>query len=179
MGEFKRLDRKLSYQGKILKVYTDHVEVNGLESDWDFIHHNGGAAVVPVTDEGKILLVRQWRNALDRYTLEIPAGARNSAEESGKVCVARELEEETGYRSENIEWLVTIRSWPAFVDEQVEIFVATDLIPSKQMFDEEEAIELEEHTIGELKEMIFRGEIQDSKTVAGLLAYAVRFKNKE
>lgn len=179
MGEFKRLDRKLSYQGKILKVYTDHVEVNGLESDWDFIHHNGGAAVVPVTDEGKILLVRQWRNALDRYTLEIPAGARNSAEESGKVCVARELEEETGYRSENIEWLVTIRSWPAFVDEQVEIFVATDLIPSKQMFDEEEAIELEEHTIEELKEMIFRGEIQDSKTVAGLLAYVVRFENKE
>jgi ADP-ribose pyrophosphatase len=73
---------------------------------------------------------------------------------------------------------VTIRSWPAFVDEQVEIFVARDLIPSKQMFDEEEAIELEEHTIEELKEMIFRGEIQDSKTVAGLLAYAVRFKNK-
>ncbi len=179
MSEFKRLDRKLSYQGKILKVYTDHVEVNGLESDWDFIHHNGGAAVVPVTNEGKILMVRQWRNALDRYTLEIPAGARNFAEESGKSCVARELEEETGYRSDNIEWLVTIHSWPAFVDEDVEIFVARDLIPSKQKFDDEESIELEEYTMEELKEMIFSGEIQDSKTVAGLLAYAVQFKNKE
>ena len=179
MGEFKRLDRKLSYEGKILKVYTDHVQVNGLESDWDFIHHNGGAAVVPVTNEGKILLVRQWRNALDRYTLEIPAGARNFAAESGEVCVARELEEETGYRSDNIEWLVTIHSWPAFVDEDVEIFVARDLIPSKQEFDEEESIELEEYTIEELKEMIFQGEIQDSKTVAGLLAYAVQFGNQE
>lgn len=173
-GEFKRLGRELSYQGKILKVYTDHVQVNGRESNWDFIHHNGGAAVVPVTNEGKILMVRQYRNAIDRYTLEIPAGALNWAEESGAACVARELEEETGYRSDNIEWLITINSWPPFTDEQVEIFVARDLIPSKQNFDEEESIVLEEYTIDELKEMIFKGEIKDSKTVAGLLAYAVR-----
>lgn len=175
MGDFKRLDRKLSYQGKILKVYTDRVEVNGRESNWDYIHHNGGAAVVPVTDEGKILMVRQWRNSLDRYTLEIPAGALDSTEESGLSCVARELEEETGYCAKHIEWLVTINSWPAFVDEQVEVFVARDLIPSKQHFDEEESIELEEYTIEDLKEMIFRGEIRDSKTVAGLLAYAVKY----
>ena len=179
MEEFKRLDRKLSYQGKILKVYTDRVKVNGLESDWDFIHHNGGAAVVPVTADGKILMVRQWRNALDRYTLELPAGARNFPEEPGEMCVARELEEETGYSCEDIEWLVTIHSWASFTDEQVEIFVARNLIPSKQNFDEEEAIELEAHTIEELKTMIFCGEIQDAKTVAGLLAYAAQIENKE
>jgi len=178
MGEFKRLGRELRYQGKILKVYTDRVKVNGKESDWDFIHHNGGAAVVPVTKDGKILMVRQWRNAIDRYTLEIPAGALNYAEESGKDCVARELEEETGYRSENIEWLVTIHSWPPFTNEQVEIFVARDLIPSEQKFDEEESIELETYTIEELQEKIFRGEIQDSKTVAGLLAYACNVKKE-
>lgn len=176
MGMFKRIKRKLSYQGKILKVYTDFVEVNGRESNWDFIHHNGGAAVVPVTNEGKILMVRQWRNALDRYTLEIPAGARDSADEKGIDCVARELEEETGYRSKHIEWLVTINSWPAFVDEQVEVFVARELIPSKQKFDEEESIELEEYTIEELQDKIFTGEIRDSKTVAGLLAYAAKEK---
>lgn len=173
MGEFKRLDRKLSYQGKILKVYTDKIQVNEKESNWDFIHHNGGAAVVPVTNDGKILMVRQWRNALDRDTLEIPAGALNDAKENGKDCVSRELEEETGYRSENVEWLVTIHSWPSFTNEQVEIFVAKDLIPSKQKFDEEESIELEEYTVEELKEKIFKGEIQDSKTVAGILAYAL------
>ena len=175
MGAFKRLDRTLAYEGKILKVYTDRVEVNDRESDWDYVHHNGGAAVVPVTAEGKILMVRQWRNALDRYTLELPAGALNYAEEGGVVCVARELEEETGFRSENIEWLVSINSWPAFTNEVVEIFVARDLIPSKQKFDEEESIELEEYTIEELKEKVFAGEIKDSKTVAGILAYAVKY----
>lgn len=176
MGEFKRIGRELSYQGKILKVYTDHVEVNGRESNWDYVHHNGGAAVVPVTKGGKILMVRQYRNALDRYTLEIPAGALDSTKESGIECVARELEEETGYRSEHIEWLVTTHSWVAFTNEKVEIFVAKDLVPSKQKFDEEECIELEEYTIDELKEKIFKGEITDSKTVAGLLAYAMKCK---
>jgi len=175
MGEFKRLDRTLAYQGKILKVYTDRVEVNGRESNWDYVHHNGGAAVVPVTQEGKILMVRQWRNSLDRFTLELPAGALEKGE-PGAVCVARELEEETGFRSENIEWLVSINSWPAFTNEVVEVFVARDLIPSKQKFDEEESIELEEYTIEELKEMIFQGEIKDSKTVSGLLAYAVKYQ---
>lgn len=179
MGEFKRLGRELSYQGKILKVYTDHVEVNGRESNWDFVHHNGGAAVVPVTKEGKILMVRQWRNAIDRYTLELPAGALNFAEESGLACVARELEEETGYNAQSIEWLVAIQSWPSFTNEQVDIFVAKDLIPSCQRFDEEEDIELEEHSIEELKQMIFAGEIKDSKTVAGLLAYALQCENQE
>lgn len=176
MGEFKRLGRELSYQGKILKVYTDHVEVNGKESKWDYVHHNGGATVVPVTKEGKILMVRQWRNALDRYTLELPAGALDSTSESGAECVARELEEETGYRCEHIEWLVTTHSWVAFTNEKVEIFVARDLIPSKQKFDEEEFIELEEYTIEELQKMIFNGEITDSKTVAGILAYALKYK---
>ena len=176
MGEFKRLGRELSYQGKILKVYTDHVEVNGLESNWDYIHHNGGAAVVPVTKEGKILMVKQYRNALDRFTLGIPAGALDSSTESGAECVARELEEETGYISDSIEWLITTHSWVAFTNEKVEIFVAKDLITSKQKFDEEESIELEEYTVDELKEMIFKGEISDSKTVAGILAYAMKYE---
>lgn len=174
MSEFKRLNRELSYNGKILKVYTDEVFVNGQLSKWDFIHHNGGAAVIPVMDDGKIIMVRQWRNALDRFTLEIPAGARDSSEETGRECAARELEEETGFYSKNIDWLVTSHSWAAFTNEKVEIFVATNLIPSKQKFDEEESIVLETYTISELKEKIFSGEITDSKTVAALLAYAAK-----
>lgn len=176
MGEFKRLNRTLSYQGKILKVYTDQVEVNGRESNWDYIHHNGGAAVVPVTEEGKILMVKQYRNALDRFTLEIPAGALDSVQESGMECVARELEEETGYIAKSIEWLISTNSWAAFTNEKVEIFVARDLVPSKQNFDEEESIELQTYTLDELKEKIFSGEITDSKTVAGILAYAVKYE---
>lgn len=176
MGNFKRIHRQLSYQGKILKVYTDRVEVNGKESNWDYIHHNGGAAVVPVTEKGTILMVRQYRNALDRFTLEIPAGALDSSAETGKECVAREFEEETGYIATSIKPLITTHSWVAFTNEKVEIFVATGLIPSVQNFDEEESIELEEYTLSELKELIFKGEITDSKTVAGILAYASKYE---
>ena len=73
--EFKRLDRKLVYHGTIIDYYRDTIQVpNGNIAEWDFIGHKGAAAVVPVREDGKLLMVRQWRNALDRYTLEIPAG---------------------------------------------------------------------------------------------------------
>ncbi len=78
----KRLKRELKYQGTILKMYEDTVEVNGHQAKWDFIHHDGAAAVLPVTEDGKILMVRQYRNALDRYTLEIPAGKLDSPDEA-------------------------------------------------------------------------------------------------
>ena len=176
MGEFKRLKRELAYQGTIMKIYKDYVEVNGHQAIWDFFHHNGGAAVVPVTKEGKILMVKQYRNAIDRYTLEIPAGAFDAKNESGEDCVRRELEEETGYRAGKVEKLITTRSMVAFSNERVEIFVATELIPSKQNLDEEESIEVEAYTMEELKQMIFDGKIEDSKTVAALMAYAVKYQ---
>lgn len=176
MGEFKRLKRELAYQGTIMKIYKDYVEVNGHQAVWDFFHHNGGAAVVPITKDGKILMVKQYRNAIDRFTLEIPAGAFDTENESGVECVKRELEEETGYRAETVEKLITTRSMVAFCNERVEIYVATGLVPSKQKLDEEESIELEEYTIEELKQMIFEGKIEDSKTVAALMAYAVKYQ---
>ena len=79
--EFKRLDRKLVYHGTIIDYYRDTIQVpNGNIAEWDFIGHKGAAAVVPVREDGKLLMVRQWRNALDRYTLEIPAGGLNGAD---------------------------------------------------------------------------------------------------
>ena len=80
--EFKRLDRKLVYHGTIIDYYRDTIQVpNGNIAEWDFIGHKGAAAVVPVREDGKLLMVRQWRNALDRYTLEIPAGKLDSVGE--------------------------------------------------------------------------------------------------
>lgn len=175
MGNFKRLKRELAYKGTVMEVYKDYIEVNGHETVWDFFHHNGGAAVIPVTKDGKIIMVRQYRNAIDRETLEIPAGAFNSKEELGEECVRRELEEETGYQAGKIEWLITTRSMVAFSNEKVEVYVATDLKPSKQNLDEEESIELEIYTVEELKDKVFKGEIQDSKTVAALMAYFVKY----
>ena len=102
------------------------------------IKHKGAAAVVPVTEDGKILMVRQYRNALERYTLEIPAGALDEEGEPGFKCAARELEEETGYKSEELEWLITLRTTVAFCNEKIEVYVAKNLIPSKQHLDEDE-----------------------------------------
>ena len=173
---FKRLKRELKFKGAIIDFYQDTMEIDGNHTaTWDFINHKGAAAVVPVTKEGKILMVRQYRNALDRYTLEIPAGALDAVDEPGIECASRELEEETGYKSNNLEWLITLRTTVAFCNEKIEVFVARDLIPSHQHLDEDEFIDLKEYTLDELKEKIFLGEIEDSKTVSALMAYAVKF----
>ncbi len=120
--KIKRINRELKFKGKILDFYQDTIEVDGDHTVvWDFIGHKGAAAVVPVTADGKILMVRQYRNALDRYTLEIPAGALDEVGEPGIECASRELEEETGYRSENLEWLITLRTTVAFCNERIEV----------------------------------------------------------
>ena len=170
--EMTRVKRIRMYQGAIVDVYRDYMQFsNGNTEEWDYIHHRGAAAVVPVTDDGRIIMVRQYRNALERFTLEIPAGALDDPEEPGINCSARELEEETGYRSENLEWLITLRTTVAFCNERIEVYVAKNLVPSKQHLDPNEFVNVELHTVEELKQMIFDGEIEDSKTVASILAY--------
>lgn len=174
--EIKRTGRKLIYKGTILSVYKDHMEFpDGSTAEWDFIHHDGAAAVVPVMEDGRILMVRQYRNALDRETLEIPAGKLDSPDEPGLDCSRRELEEETGYRSEKLEWLLTLRTTIAFCNEKIEIYVAKDLIPSHQHLDEGEYVDVKAYTMEELKEMIFTGKVEDSKTIAALLAYESKY----
>ena len=176
----KRLNRTLKYQGSILKIYEDTVDANGHLAHWDFIHHIGAAAVVPVTKDGTILMVRQYRNALDRYTLEVPAGALNFPEEPKIDCAHRELEEETGFKTEKekLEFLVRVNTTVAFCDEVIDIFVARDLEPSRQNLDEDEYIEVEEWTVTDLEEKIYQGEITDGKTIAAILAYARKYDVK-
>ena len=98
MDEFKRLSRDLVAHGAILDYYQDTIQIpNGNVAKWDFIKHNGAAAVVPVDDNGRLIMVRQYRNALDRYTLEIPAGGLQTPQEPTRDAAIRELAEETGY----------------------------------------------------------------------------------
>lgn len=170
-----RLKRQLRYQGTILKIYEDTVLANGHEAHWDFIHHDGAAAVLPVTDDGKILMVRQYRNALERETLEIPAGKLDAADEPKIQCAYRELEEETGYRTEHMEYLMSVNTTVAFCDEAIDIFVARDLIPSHQHLDEDEVIDVEAWELKDLLELIYSGKMTDAKTVAAITAYAVKF----
>lgn len=173
----KRLRRELAYEGTILKVYKDYVDANGVQAVWDYIHHDGAAAVLPVTDEGKILMVRQYRNALDRFTLEIPAGKVDSADEPRRICAFRELEEETGFRvdkPEDLEFLIRIDTTVAFLDEEIDIFVARNLKKSAQHLDEDEVINVEAWDPKDLLELIYKGEIRDGKTVAAITAYTAK-----
>lgn len=179
MDKMKRIDRILKYQGTIVDVYEDVMESpTGKIAHWDYVEHRkGAAAVLPVLEDGRILMVRQYRSAINRETLEIPAGARDSAAESTAVCAARELEEETGYRAGQLKPLVTVATTIAFCSEVIEIFLATDLKKTACHPDEDEFVEVEAHTIGELTDMVLAQKIQDSKTVAAILAYRTTIRN--
>ena len=177
--EVRRIKRELVHRGAVIDLYCDTMEFeNGNTAKWDYIHHDGAAAVVPVTDEGKILMVRQYRNALERYTLEIPAGKLDEPDEPKIECAYRELEEETGYRSENLEYLISINTTVAFCDEAIDIFVARNLIPSHQHLDEDEVIEVEAWELDDLLGLIYDGKMTDGKTVAAITAYAVKCGGK-
>ena len=174
--EFKRLNRELIVKGAIIDYYQDTILVpNGNVVKYDFIGHQGAAAVVPVRNDGKLLMVRQFRNSLDRYTLEIPAGGLNGADEPTMKAAARELEEETGYKAGNIDWLITVRTTVAFCNEKIDIYLARDLTPGEQHLDEDEYIHVEAYTVEELCEKIFSGEIEDSKTIAAVMAYKAKY----
>ncbi len=180
MEKIERLKRELVYKGAIIDVYKDYVKIpNGNIAEWDYIGHKGAAAVLPVTDDGKIVMVRQYRNALNRETLEIPAGGLNGANEPTKDAAARELEEETGYKSDNLTYLLSVVTTVAFCDEKIDIYLAKDLIPSKQNLDEDEFVEVEIYELDELCDMIFAGKIVDSKTVSALLAYKALTMKKD
>lgn len=176
MEEFKRLSRDLVAHGAIIDYYQDTMLVpNGNVVKWDFIQHNGAAAVVPVDEEGKLILVRQYRNALERYTLEIPAGGLQNPSEPTREAAERELAEETGYRAQNLELLLSLRTTVAFCNEKIDVYLATELVPGSQNLDEDEYVQVGAYTVEELTEKIYAGEIQDSKTVAAILAYRDKY----
>jgi ADP-ribose pyrophosphatase len=175
----KRLDRKLMYKGAILDIYKDTMLLpNGKQEEWDFVAHRmGAAAILPVLPDGRIVMVRQYRNALERETIEIPAGCRDSKTEDTAVCAAREMEEETGYRSDHVEYLLSLRTTVAFCNEFIDIYVAKDLEPGTRHLDQGESIDVEIYTIEELCQKVYAGEIQDGKTVAAIMAYSNKIKS--
>ena len=179
MEEVKRISRELIKKGSIIEYYQDTMQIpNGNTAKWDFIKHKGAAAVVPVDDQGRLIMVRQYRNALERYTLEVPAGGLNGSDEPTIEAAARELTEETGYRAEKLELLISIYTTVAFCNEKIDIYVATGLTPGKQHLDEDEFVDVKAYSLDELVEKIYSCEIQDSKTISAILAYKEKYVNK-
>ena len=177
MEKYERIGRELIHKGAIIDYYQDTIKIpNGNIAKWDYIRHKGAAAVVAVKDDGKLLMVRQYRNALDRETLEIPAGGLNSVEEPTDIAAARELEEEAGYTAGKLELLISIRTTVAFCDEKIDVYLATDLKRSRQHLDEDEYLDVETYSIEELIQMVYDCKIQDGKTVAALLAYYNKYR---
>lgn len=171
MDEIKRVDRKLEHKGSIVDFYSDYMELPDHKiAKWDFIAHKGAAAIVPVREDGKIIMVRQYRNAIERYTLEIPAGAINPGETREQAAI-RECEEETGYKALEAKHLFDLYTTVAFCNEKIGIYYTEKLEKSEQNLDENEYVNVEFHEIDELIQMIFDGKIQDAKTMSALLAY--------
>ena len=150
----KLIERKLAYQGKVITVYDDYVDVGGHKTHWDFIHHKGAAAVLPVLPDGRILMVRQFRHALDRYTLEIPAGKRDREDEPFEECAMRELEEETGYKTDHLDFLLYVNTTIAFLDEKIGIYVADHLEKGKVHWDEDEELGVEAWELKDLQQLM-------------------------
>lgn len=171
MEKIKRIDRSLIYKGAWISMYTDSMAfANGNFADWDFIHHNGAAAMVAEDNDGKIVMIRQWRPGADGEILELPAGGINQDEEPMTAAV-RELREETGALCEEAYPLLMIQPSPAYNDEKVHMFYCkvTDYV--ELALDDNEYVTIERYFLEELIEKIMHGEISDSKTVAGLFAY--------
>ena len=176
-GKYERMSRTLVKSGAIIDYYVDHMSLpDGQEEDYDLIDHKGAAAVVAPLPDGKILMVRQYRNALERETLEIPAGGRDGRNEPTKLTAERELREETGYRCASLEFLLSFHSTVAFCNEKIDIYLAKGLTPGKQQLDPDEFLNVEAHELDELLSMIYDGTIEDGKTIAAILAYAYKLR---
>ena len=178
MSEFKKkiklISRDLKYKGTMMEIYDDVVDVDGNIVHWDYMGKCDAAAIVPVLPNGNILMVRQYRLAVDKWTLEVPAGKLDGDEEY-LTCATRELEEETGFKSDSIEFLCDVYTASAFCSEIVRIFVATNLIKGTQHFDRDEELMVEEWKLDDLKKEIYEGKLKDGKTVSAIMTYAAKF----
>lgn len=165
----KFIKSEVAFEGNLLTVRRDTVELpNGKHATRELIQHPGAVAVVPIRNDGKILLVRQFRYPVDQLTLEIPAGKLDPGEEP-EACAKRELEEETGYKAKKLRLLSSILTTPGFTNEVIHLYLAEDLVLAEQCPDEDEFIDVEVFTKEEIKKMVENGTICDAKSLLGLL----------
>jgi len=162
------------YQGKVVTLNVDTVRLpNGHTVDLEVIRHPGAAAVVPMKDDGTVVMIRQFRHAANGFIYEIPAGKLHPQEDP-LDCAARELEEEIGYKAGRFELLSSIFTAPGFADEVIHVYVATGLTPGTQNLDQDEVLDVVELPLREAIAKIEDGTIRDAKTIVGLQAVYIR-----
>lgn len=161
------------YRGRIFDVTVDTVREGGQTYKREIVHHPGSAAIVAVFDDMTVALVRQYRHAVVRYLLEIPAGTLASPERPEEGA-ARELEEELGVTAARLEKLSEFFVSPGFVEEKMWVYLATDLTETAQRLEEDEMLEIVRVPFTRALEMAVSGEIEDAKTIIGLMIAASR-----
>ena len=166
--EEKTISSELVYKGPVFRVRKHRVETIAGESVRDIVEHSGGSIMVAVTNEGKIIMERQYRKALETAMLELPAGKADPGEEP-EVTALREFTEETGYTAGEVKHLISFYPTCGYSNEYLHIYICRDLTPGETHWDATECIEIFEMDADELIEMIKRGEIKDAKTIIGLL----------
>lgn len=172
MDDGQRIDSRLIHDGRIVKLSVDRVRLpNGNVAELEMVRHPGAAAVVPVDDRGRVLLVRQYRYAAGGWLLEVPAGKLDPGE-SPESCAVREVEEETGSRAGRLVPLGWILTTPGFTDEKIWLYLATELQPSRQELQADEVLTVESLLLDEAVRQALSGEIQDAKSVCALLRAA-------
>jgi ADP-ribose pyrophosphatase len=167
--EEKTISSEVVYEGPVFRVRQHVVEaVNGGTAIRDVVEHSGGAIMVAVTDDGKILMERQYRKPLEKDILELPAGKADPNEDP-IVTATRELKEETGYTAKTVRHLVSYYPTCGYSNEHLHIYICKDITPGETEWDDTECMDIIECDVDELMDMVMRNEIQDSKTMIGLM----------
>lgn len=166
----KQISTKRIYEGRVIKIRVDDVLLeNGETAKREVVEHNGAVCVVPITDDNMIYMVRQFRYPFNETILEVPAGKLNGPDEVWADAAVRELEEETGMKTDNLIYIGDYYPSVAFLTEVIHMYVAKGLKNGSQCLDEDEFLEVEKHSLSSLVEMIMSGEIKDGKTISAIL----------
>jgi ADP-ribose pyrophosphatase len=165
----KKINSRIIHKGKNFNFLVDNVELsNGHITQRDIVRHPGAVAIVPILDDGRVVLIRQYRYAPNKMLLEIPAGTLEQGEPLEK-CASRELKEETGYEADEMDFFMSCYMVPGYSDEIIHFFLARGLNMVGDDPEEDENITLEIHSLDEVLRMIKENIIEDAKTIIGIL----------
>lgn len=171
MDREKTLKSEKIYEGKVISLKIDTVELPDKKyCKREIVEHPGAAGIVLVNEKNNLVLIKQYRKAIEDYLLEIPAGKIEHKEKPYATAI-RELQEETGYTATSLTNLITFYTSPGFANEVIHIFVANEVVKGEATPDLGEYIEIVEMPLEEALQMIKLGEIKDAKTITGILAY--------
>ena len=169
------ISTKTLFDGKVIHLHLDDIRLpDGNVGFREYCTHNGAVCVIPITSDNEVICVRQYRYAIRKPLLEIPAGKLDSIDENPNEAVRRELREETGATSENITYLGLYYGSPALIDEKIYMYMAQDLSYGESDLDDDEFLEVIKIPLEDMVDMVLRGEIEDGKTQSAVLrAYMI------